>query len=59
MTAVKCWPIKTTYIVLTFSVMCLLHGICFAHSSAPKDERKTFIITGGMVQNGTKMGSTK
>ena len=47
MTTVKSWPIKTKTHLFTFLILaCLFHGTCFANNSAPKEERKTFIITG-------------
>ena len=38
--------------LFAFLAICLFHGLCFANSSALKEERKTFIITGASGELG-------
>ncbi len=38
--------------MFTIFIICLFHGTCFANNSIPKEERKTFIITGASDELG-------
>lgn len=52
MSAVKSGSIKAKKYLFTFLIICLFHGSCFANSSLPQEERKTFIITGASGELG-------